>query len=117
MEGSVGNFIAKWFFLTGFILFVLYMLVRTFFYRSVAQKEERNSAAMKLTLNEAEIHIRKHQLQLQRALGNIDILTQEMNALKNEVKVLKSRNSQYRIETDKYKARIKDLEQKIEALL
>ena len=39
MEGSVGNFIAKWFFLTGFILFVLYMIVRTFFYRSVAQKE------------------------------------------------------------------------------
>ena len=115
--GNTGTFIAQWFFLTGFILFVLYMLVWTFFYRSVAQKEERNSAAMKLTLNEAEILIRKHQLQLQRALGNIDILTQEMNALKNEVKVLKSRNSQYRIETDKYKARIKDLEQKIEALL
>ena len=113
--GNTGTFIAQWFFLTGFILFVLYMLVRTFFYRSVAQKEERNSAAMKLTLNEAEILIRKHQLQLQRALGNIDIRTQEMNALKNEVKVLKSRNSQYRIETDKYKARIKDLEQKIEA--
>ena len=115
--GNTGTSIAQWFFLTGFILFVLYMLVRTFFYRSVAQKEERNSAAMKLTLNEAEILIRKHQLQLQRAWGNIDILTQEMNALKNEVKVLKSRNSQYRVETDKYKARIKDLEQKIEALL
>ncbi|MCH5313772.1 MAG: hypothetical protein J1E28_05220 [Helicobacter sp.] len=114
---AVGTSLIQWFFLTGFILFVLYMIVRTFFYRSVAQKEERTSASMKLTLSEAEILIRKHQLQLQRALGNIDIMTQEMNALKNEVKVLKARNSQYRIETDKYKARIKELEQKIEALL
>ena len=111
------NFFAQWFFLTGFILFVLYMIVRTFFYKSVARKEEKNSASMKLTLSESEILVRKLKLQLQRALGNIDNMQQEMNALKNEVKVLKARNSQYRIETDKYKARIKELEQKIEALL
>ncbi len=113
----VGSLFAQWFFLTGFILFVLYMIVRTFFYKSVARKEEKSSASMKLTLNEAEILVRKHQLQLQRALGNIDNMHTEMNALKNEVKLLKARNSQYRIETDKYKARIKELEQKIEALL
>ena len=106
-----------WVFITGLTLFVLYMIVRTFFYKSIAQKEEKNSASMKLTLQEAEILIQKHQLQLQRALGNIDILTNEMSALKNEIKILKQRNSQYRIETDKYKSRIKDLEQKIEALL
>ena len=70
----------------------------TFFYKSVAQKEEKNSAVMKLTLQEAEILIRKHQLQLQRALGNIDILTDEITALRNEVKTLKQRNSQYRVE-------------------
>lgn len=104
-------------FLTAFILFVLFMIVKTFFYKSVAQKEEKNSAIMKLTLQEAEILIRKHQLQLQRALGNIDILTDEITALRNEVKTLKQRNSQYRVETEKYKSKIKDLEQKIEALL
>ena len=65
---------AQWLFLTAFILFVLFMIVKTFFYKSVAQKEEKNSAVMKLTLQEAEVLIRKHQLQLQRALGNIDIL-------------------------------------------
>lgn len=107
----------QWFFITAFVLFILYMSIRTFFYKSIAQKEERNAASMKLTLHEAEILIQKHQLQLQRALGNIDILTHELNSLKNEVRTLKQRNSQYRIETDKYKARIKDLEQKIEALL
>lgn len=108
---------AQWLFLTAFILFVLFMIVKTFFYKSVAQKEEKNSAVMKLTLQEAEILIRKHQLQLQRALGNIDILTDEITALRNEVKALKQRNSQYRIESEKYKSKIKDLEQKIEALL
>ena len=108
---------AQWLFLTAFILFVLFMIVKTFFYKSVAQMEEKNSAVMKLTLQEAEILIRKHQLQLQRALGNIDILTDEITALRNEVKTLKQRNSQYRVETEKYKSKIKDLEQKIEALL
>lgn len=107
----------QWISLTAFILFVLFMVVKTFFYKSVAQKEEKNSAVMKLTLQEAEILIRKHQLQLQRALGNIDILTDEITALRNEVKALKQRNSQYRVESEKYKSKIKDLEQKIEALL
>lgn len=112
----MGQF-TTWLFLTAFILFVLFMVVKTFFYKSVAQKEEKNSAVMKLTLQEAEILIRKHQLQLQRALGNIDILTDEITALRNEVKALKQRNSQYRVEGEKYKSKIKDLEQKIEALL
>ena len=107
----------QWFLLTSFILFVLFMIVKTFFYKSVAEKEEKNSAVMKLTLQEAEILIRKHQLQLQRALGNIDILTDEISHLRNEVKALKQRNSQYRVESEKYRSKIKDLEQKIEALL
>lgn len=107
----------QWFFITGFIIFVLYMVIRTFYYRSIAQREEKNSANMKLTLQDAEILIRKHQVQLQRALGDIDILTQELTALKSDIRSLKQRNSQYKIETDRYKARIKELEQKIESLL
>ena len=103
----------QWLFLTAFILFVLFMVVKTFFYKSIAQKEEKNSAVMKLTLQEAEILIRKHQLQLQRALGNIDILTDEITALRNEVKALKQRNSQYRVESEKYKSKIKDLAERI----
>lgn len=107
----------QWFFITGFIIFVLYMVIRTFYYRSIAQREEKNSANMKLTLQDAEILIRKHQVQLQRALGDIDILTQELTALKGDIRSLKQKNSQYKIETDRYKARIKELEQKIESLL
>ncbi|MFC3847405.1 hypothetical protein ACFOPX_02490 [Helicobacter baculiformis] len=109
--------LAEWMLITLVVLFVVYMAVRAFFYRSVAKRQEKYAASMKLTLQEAEVLIQKHQLQLQRSLGNIDILTHEMNALKDEVKVLKQRNAQYRLETDKYKARIRELEQKIEALL
>ncbi len=108
---------SEWLLLSALVVFLLFMTIRTYYYRSVAQKEEKNSAVMKLTLQEAEILIRKYQLQLQRALGNIDILTDELSALRNELKVIKQRNSQYRIESDKYKNRIKDLEGKIEALL
>ncbi|WP_281747106.1 hypothetical protein [Helicobacter suis] len=109
--------LAQWMLVTLIILFTCYMAVRTFFYRSVAKKQEKYTASMKLTLQEAEVLIQKYQLQLQRSLGNIDILTHEMNALKDELKVLKQRNAQYRLETDKYKSRIRELEQKIEALL
>ncbi len=111
------SILERWFFVTGFIIFVLYMVIRTFYYRSVAQREEKNSVNMKLTLQDAEILIRKHQVQLQRALGDIDILTQELTALKGDIRSLKQRNSQYKIEADRYKARIKELEQKIESLL
>ncbi len=86
----------QWFIITIAIVFILYMGVRTFFFKTVAKRQERTNASMKLTLQEAEILIQKHQLQLQRALGNIDILTQEMSSLKTELKALKQRNSEYK---------------------
>lgn len=72
---------------------------------------------MKLTLQEAEVLIRKYQIQLQRALGNVDILTEELNKLRNELKILKQRNSKHRIEVDRLNNKIKELENRIEALL
>ena len=72
---------------------------------------------VKNNLDDTEIIIRKLQVQLQRSLGNIDILTDELNKMKGDVTGLRTRNSQYRIENDKLRARIKELEGKIEALL
>ncbi|MDD7323529.1 MAG: hypothetical protein SOU37_04710, partial [Campylobacter lanienae] len=54
---------------------------------------------------------------LQRSLGNIDILTDELNKIKGDVTNLRTRNSQYRLENDKLNQHIKELEGKIEALL
>jgi cell division protein FtsB len=40
-----------------------------------------------------------------------------MNKLKNDIKAVKARNSQYKIENEQLKRKIKELENKIEALL
>jgi len=88
-----------------------------FYYQSLRVQEKRNNDLMKLTLKEAEILIRKYQVQLQRSLGNIDILSDELNKLRNELKILKQRNSKHRIETDRLQNKIKELEGRIDALL
>jgi len=88
-----------------------------FYFKSITAKEQRSNEMMKLTLQEAEILIRKYQVQLQRALGNVDTLTDELNKLRNEIKMLKSRNSKHRMETDRLQTKIKDLESRIDALL
>ena len=107
----------EWSLVTFSLLLVIFVVVKMFYFRNLTLKEQRNNDVMKLTLKEAEVLIRKYQIQLQRALGNIDILNEQMNKLRREIKALKQRNSQYRIENEKLKKRIKELESRIEALI
>jgi len=95
----------------------IYLFVKMYYFKSITNREKRSNDLMKLTLREAEILIRKYQIQLQRALGNIDILSEELTKLRNELKVLKQRNSKHRQETDRLNAKIKALEGRIDALL
>lgn len=95
----------------------VFLFVKMFYFKNITYREQKSNELMKLTLKEAEILIRKYQIQLQRSLGNVDILTDELNKLRNELKVLKQRNSQHRNETDKLKNKINDLEGRIDALL
>jgi hypothetical protein len=94
-----------------------FLFFKTFYYRNLMEKEHKSNMILKETLREAEILIRKYQLQLQRSLGNTDILNEEMNRLRNDVKAFKARNAQYRIENERIRHKIKGLESKIEALL
>jgi peptidoglycan hydrolase CwlO-like protein len=110
------NFL-NWFFLTAFILSVGVLTFKMYYYKNLYEKENEYKKILKSTLSEAEILIKKYQIQLQRSLGNLDVLNEEMNKLKNDIKAVKSRNSQYRIENDQLKRKIKELENKIEALL
>ena len=71
---------------------------------------KRDQIRKLITKEEAENLIRKYQLQLQRSLGDIDVLNEELTKLRNDVKTIKARNSQYRVENDKLKGRIKELE-------
>ncbi|MED7832592.1 hypothetical protein [Campylobacter coli] len=108
---------ANWFILTALICATIYLVVMLFYYKTLLNKEKTSKDFIKNNLDDTEIVIRKLQIQLQRSLGNIDILTEELNKIKADLTSLRTRNSQYRLENDKLKQRIKELEAKIEALL
>jgi len=107
----------EWSLLTVVSMLAIFLFVKMFYFKSITHKEQRSNELMKLTLQEAEVLIRKYQVQLQRALGNVDILSDELGKMRDEVKVLKSRNSKHRLETDRLNNKIKELESRIEALL
>ena len=108
---------ANWFILTALICATIYLVVMLFYYKTLLNKEKTSKDFIKNNLDDTEIVIRKLQIQLQRSLGNIDILTEELNKIKADLTSLRTRNSQYRLENDKLRQRIKGLEAKIEALL
>ena len=106
-----------WLIITVLASICIYLLVMLFYYKTLLKKEKLGSVVVKNTLGDAEVVIRKYQVQLQRSLGNIDILSDELTKVKNDLKSLRTRNSQYRMESDKLRQHIKELEGKIEALL
>jgi hypothetical protein len=57
------------------------------YYKNLYEKEIKNNSTLKATLKEAEILIKKYQVQLQRALGNIDILSEEMQKLTKNLNI------------------------------
>jgi len=107
----------EWSLLTVLSILAVYLFVKMYYFKSITNKEQRSNDLMKLTIQEAEILIRKYQIQLQRALGNVDILSEELTKLRNELKILKQRNAQHRQETDRLNGKIKALEGRIDALL
>jgi len=88
-----------------------------FYYKHLYEKTQAERTQLKGALREAEILIKKYQIQLQRALGNLELLDEEISKLKNDLKAIKNRNSQLRVENEQLKRRIRELENKIEALL
>jgi peptidoglycan hydrolase CwlO-like protein len=107
----------EWSLLTLVSIVAVYLFVKMFYFRSITIKEQKSNEMMKFSLQEAEVLIRKYQIQLQRSLGNVDILSDELTKLRNEIKTLKQRNSKYRIETDRLNSKIKELENRLDALL
>jgi len=98
-------------------MLAIFLFVKMFYFKNLTIKEQKSNDVMKMTLKEAEVLIRKYQIQLQRAIGNIDVLNEQMIKLRHEIKAVKQRNSQYRIENEKLRSRIKELESRIEALI
>ena len=88
-----------------------------FYYKHLYDKAKVERTQLKNALKEAEILIKKYQIQLQRALGNLELLDDEISKLKADLKAIKNRNAQLRLENEQLKRRIRELENKIEALL
>lgn len=109
--------LGNWLAFTILICIAIYLIVMLFYYKTLLSKEKNSKDFIKNNLDDTEIVIRKLQVQLQRSLGNIDVLTEELNKIKSDLTSLRTRNSQYRLENDKLRQRIKELEAKIEALL
>ena len=88
-----------------------------FYYKHLYEKTNVQKKQLQAALTEAELLIKKYQIQLQRSLGNLELLDEEVNKLKNDLKAIKNRNAQLRVENDQLKRKIRELENKIEALL
>lgn len=109
--------ITNWIFVSFAVGVGGFLFFRVYYYKNLAERESRDNTNLKLLVKDAEILIKKHQIQLQRSLGNMDIVNDELIRLRNDVKAFKARNAQYRIENERVKTKIKELEGKIEALL
>ena len=71
-----------WLVLTVLICICIYLTVMVFYFKTLLKKERTTRDFMKNNLQDTEVVIRKLQIQLQRGLGNIDILTDELNKVK-----------------------------------
>ena len=106
----------EWLLVSLNIVFVLYLVVLVFYYRNINSREQSKTNTMQYTLEEAELVIRKYQLQLHKAIGNVNMLNDELDTAKNDLRALKSRYSNMRKESDENKVKILKLESKIDAL-
>ncbi len=109
--------VSQWVAITVMASLCIYLIIMAFYFKTLLKKEKLGGVIIKNTLGDAEVVIRKYQIQLQRSLGNIDILSEELTKVKNDLKTIRTRNSQYRMESEKLRQQIKELQGKIEALL
>ena len=109
--------LSSWLIYTLLIFVIVYLLIMLNYNKALYKKEQKSNLVIKDTLLDAEVLIRKYRVQLQRSIGNIDILTDELDKLKDDIKVLRTRNSQYRHENEQLLKKIKELEGKIDALI
>ena len=107
----------SWIFYTILVFAVIYLMIKLNYTKSLYQKEITVASKQQGAIKEAQLLIRKYRTQLQRAIGNIDILTEELNAVRNDIKSLRAKNSQTRLEKSQLTQKVKELEERIDALI
>lgn len=107
----------SWVFYTAAIFAIIYLVIKLNYTKSLYHKELNISSKQKDAISDAQLLIRKYRTQLQRSIGNIDILTEELNKVRNDVKSLRAKNSQTRLEKSQLSQKVKELEERIDALI
>ncbi len=107
----------NWFITTILIFIIIYLLIMLNYNKTLYKRERSANKIKKGSIDDSKLMIRKYRVQLQRSIGNIDILTEELNKVRNDIKTLRARNSQSRLENDQLTQKIKGLEERIDALI
>ena len=108
---------SSWLMVSLNVVMVSYFIILILYYRNLNFKEKSKITSMQVTLEEAEILIKKYQIQLQKVLGSVDIINEELEDARNDLKALRSRYSQAKTENDRNKIVMRKLEAKIESLM
>ncbi|HIO90472.1 MAG TPA: hypothetical protein EYG69_01745 [Campylobacterales bacterium] len=109
--------LTAWMSYTIFIFAILYLLVMLNYTKSLRKKERLSILQRDRNISDLKILIKKYRVQLQRSLGDIDILTDELASVRNDLKTIRAKNSHQRLENDQLLDKIKELEDRIEALI
>jgi len=108
---------ADWLIYTVFIFVIIYLLIMINYTKALHKKERLIVTKKDKNIDDLKIMIKKYRVQLQRAIGDIDVLTEELANARNDLKIMRAKNSQQRLEIDQLTSKIKELEDKIEALI
>ena len=106
----------EWSLLTVVTIIAIVLYLQVLFYKNLVEKEQNEAKTMRSILKEAEVLIRKYQVQLQRSLGNIDLTTNELMSLKGDMKTMKQSHIILKREKRKLETEMESLKNKIDAL-
>jgi hypothetical protein len=106
----------EWSLLTIVTVIAIVLYLQVLFYKNLVKKEQNEAKMMRGILKEAEVLIRKYQIQLQRSLGNVDLMTSEMMTLKGDIKTMKQSHIILKRDKRKLEMEMEALKNKIDAL-
>ena len=107
----------SWLIYTVFIFVIIYLLIMINYTKALHKKEKLIVNKKDRNIDDLKTMIKKYRVQLQRAIGDIDVLTDELSSARNDLKIMRAKNSQQRLEIDQLMSKVKELEEKIEALI
>jgi predicted nuclease with TOPRIM domain len=106
----------EWSLLTIATVVAIFLYLQVLFYKNLVDQDQKGMRVMRKTLREAETLIRKYQVQLQRSIGNVELVTGEMVSVKNDLKGVRQSHSALKFEKKKLEDEVVALKNRIEAL-